>query len=632
MSADVDIDVVGVDQPLMAAQAAPPVTVADLLVSYLEQLKIEYVFGIPGGAIEPLYNALHRSAQWGGPRAIVARHETGAAFMADAYARNTGKLGVCCSTTGPGGTNMITGVSSSYENNTPLLVITPQTTLNKFGRKAMQESGDTGINLVGMYQFCTRYSSLVSHIDQFEHKLVNAIMTAFSSPNGPVHISIPADIFYSEWNRKPAYNLDRLLRRPTVQDDVAVTQLINELTDSKKIIFILGVGAREAASQIIDVARFLNAVILSTPDGKSLISPYHPQFRGVIGFAGHRSASEALSDPEVDTVVVAGASLGEFTSNAWDTGAVLTDRLIHVDEQEANLMRSPMAKLHVRGRIATVFEKVIDRLAEQERCQKSLPVKEQEPQGVTGESNPGLISQQNADPQVMHFKVDEPRKIFDDSLPIKPQWLMHRLTKMFPVNTRYLADTGNNLAWAIHYLNPFDRRVGQRRQLSRWNSPQQRYDFGRRQGNNPLFQVCAEFCSMGWSPGSAIGTALANPGEPVVCLVGDGSFLMSGSEITVATQENLPVIFIVLNDASLGMVKHGQILNDSADIGHELPAINYAQVAEAMGIPGYRITTPKEFMALNIEVICRRTGPTLIEVMIDPDEMAPIATRIKGMN
>ena len=625
-----DVEVVGIEQPEVTGQPAVPLTVADLLVSYLEQLKVEYVFGIPGGAIEPLYNALYRSEQRGGPRAIIARHETGAAFMADAYARNTGKLGVCCSTTGPGGTNMITGVSSSYENNTPLLVITPQTTLNKFGRKAMQESGDTGINLVGMYQFCTRYSTLISHVDQFEHKLVTAIMTAFSSPNGPAHISIPADIFYAELNREPSYNLTRLLRRPTVQDDLAVSQLIKELTNSKKIVFILGVGAREAASQIIDVARLLDAVILATPDGKSLISPYHPQFRGVIGFAGHHSATEVLSDPEVDTVVIAGASLGEFTSNAWDTGSVLNDRLIHVDEQEVNLMRSPMAKLHVRGRVATVFEKVIDRLAEQESRHKAL-MKEEKGEEAAAEAS-SVPSRQSVDPEIMHFKVDEPRKIFDDGIPIKPQWLMHQLTKMFPVNTRYLADTGNNLAWAIHYLNPFDRRVGQRRQLSRWNSPQHRYDFGRRQGNNALFQVCAEFCSMGWSPGSAIGTALANPGEPVVCIVGDGSFLMGGNEITVAVQEKLPVIFMVLNDTSLGMVKHGQILNGSASIGHELPPINFASLAEAMGIPGYRITTPKELKAMNVDVICNRKGPTLIEVIVDPDEIPPIATRIKGMN
>ncbi|PHS72216.1 MAG: acetolactate synthase, partial [Cycloclasticus sp.] len=161
------------------------IAACDLLIEYLEKIGVEFVFGIPGGAIEPLYNALAKSEARGGIRAITARHETGAVFMADAYARNTGKLGVCCSTTGPGATNMITGVASSYENNTPLLIITPQASQDKVGKKALQESGDTGVNIAGMFQFFTRYNSYVTHIDQFEHKLVSAIMSAFSSPSGP---------------------------------------------------------------------------------------------------------------------------------------------------------------------------------------------------------------------------------------------------------------------------------------------------------------------------------------------------------------------------------------------------------------------------------------------------------------
>ena len=163
------------------------IAACDLLIDYLEKIGVEFIFGIPGGAIEPLYNALARSEKRGGIKAITARHETGAVFMADAYARNTGKLGVCCSTTGPGATNMITGIASSYENNTPLLIITPQATQDKVGRKALQESGDTGVNINGMFQFLTKYNSYVTHPKQFEHKLVSAIMSAFSNPTGPAH-------------------------------------------------------------------------------------------------------------------------------------------------------------------------------------------------------------------------------------------------------------------------------------------------------------------------------------------------------------------------------------------------------------------------------------------------------------
>ena len=129
------------------------VELGDLLVAYFEQLNIDYVFGIPGGAIEPLYNALARSRRRGGPRPIVPRHETGAIFMADGYYRQTGKLGVCCATTGPGATNLITGAASAYENHIPILIITAQTALANFGRGAFQESSCTGINTVGMFQY-----------------------------------------------------------------------------------------------------------------------------------------------------------------------------------------------------------------------------------------------------------------------------------------------------------------------------------------------------------------------------------------------------------------------------------------------------------------------------------------------
>lgn len=192
-------------------------TMADLLVAYLDQLGIEYVFGVPGGAIEPLYNALARSERRGGVRAVVARHETGAAFMADGYARNSGKLGVCCSTTGPGATNMITGVASAYENNVPMLVITAQTAIATFGKGAIQDSSCTGVNTVGLYTHCTRYNTLISHINQFEHKLAAAIMSAMGSPAGPAHISVPRDVMaMPTLDERVNYQLNTLLDRPAL--------------------------------------------------------------------------------------------------------------------------------------------------------------------------------------------------------------------------------------------------------------------------------------------------------------------------------------------------------------------------------------------------------------------------------
>jgi acetolactate synthase-1/2/3 large subunit len=332
------------------------INACDLLIRYLEDMGVEYIFGIPGGAIEPLYNALAKSEKRGGIRAITARHETGAVFMADAYARNTGKLGVCCSTTGPGATNMITGIASSYENNTPLLIITPQASQDKLGKKAMQESGDTGVNIAGMLEFCTRYNSYVTHAEQFEQKLVSAIMSAFSMPNGPSHLSIPADILKGMVSYKPSNtNIENLLRRPKFKDEYAINELTKEFDKSRKIVFVIGAGAKNCNSLILQCIKHFDAEFVATPDGKSFINPYHSSYRGVIGFAGHKSANRTLENPSVDTVVVIGSSLGEFTSNAWDQKALLNDKLIHIDNNEDNFTRSSVARLHVGGDIPTIL-------------------------------------------------------------------------------------------------------------------------------------------------------------------------------------------------------------------------------------------------------------------------------------
>ncbi|MGR6034422.1 MAG: thiamine pyrophosphate-binding protein [Candidatus Nitrosoglobus sp.] len=591
------------------SQIEPSLEAGDLLIAYLAQLSVDYVFGVPGGAIEPLYNALARSARRGGPRSIVARHETGAAFMADGYARQTGKLAVCCATTGPGATNLITGVASAYENHIPMLVITAQTALSDFGRGAVQESSCTGINTVGLFQHCTRYSTLISHVDQFEHKLSTAIMTAYQTPNGPAHLSIPLDILRSPVAAKePSYNLAALLYRSSLVDDDAVETLCCQLVQARKVVFVIGDECSEAIGTILELAFLMQAKVVTTPHGKGLVSPYHPLFRGVIGFAGHRSAIEALTDPEVDIVVAVGTSLGELASNGWDSRSLLNNRLIHVEATEGNLTRSPMARLHVRGRIITIFEHLLDYVRRNSSKEKKpLPqIEEKRRDFSTG----GLPMQRSG----WHFQLDVEAKYYDDSAPIKPQRLMRSLTELFPSNTHFLADIGNSMAWAIHYLQPFDRRLA-----------------GRRDAKGGIFRSCLEFASMGWAIGAAIGTALGAPGDPVVCITGDGSLLMSSQEITVAIQEKLPVIFVILNDAALGMVKHGQRLAQAEPIAFELPEINYCDYAKAMGVPGYIIRSPQDFLNVDIEAICQRQGPTLLDIQIDREELPPMQVRMKAL-
>ncbi len=567
---------------------APHYDVADLLILYLQQLQVDYIFGIPGGAIEPLYNALARSERRGGPRAIISRHETGATFMADGYTTQTGKLGVCCATTGPGATNLITGVASAYANHIPMLVITAQTSLTSFGKGAFQESSCTGINTVGMMSYCTRYNTLVSHADQFEQKLFTAISNAFGPSPGPVHLSIPLDVMRTPVPQtQPQFDVTQLQPAPAQACSHDIDLLAGILKKNTKPVFVIGEGAVSAMSSILSLAQLLDATLLTTPHGKGLINPHHPQFAGIVGFAGHTSATDALLDPLRQTTICIGTSLGEWATNGWDSRLLLNDRLIHIDQEWEHFQQTPMARLHIFGDIEHIFSELLLRI------------------------NPRESNTDKDNQSTQAMVLDDASAYTSTSVPIKPQRLMRELTRLFPSKTHYLADTGASFAWAIHYLHPFDQRMG-----------------GCRNPRGIGFRASLEFSSMGWAIGCAIGTALACPDRPIVCITGDGSLLMSGQELTVAVEHELPIIFVILNDSSLGMVKHGQRLSGAESIGTKIPFVDFAAMARAMGAKGITIESAADLRLIDVDALSQRDGPTLMDVRIDVDEVPPIGTRI----
>lgn len=591
---------------------AQPQDVADLVVSYLEQLGVEYVFGIPGGAIEPLYNAIARSTRRGRIRHILARHEAGAAFMADGYARETGKIGVCCSTSGPGATNLITGVACAYDNNIPLLVITGQPALPSFGKSPLQESSCTGIDTLSMFRHCTRYNSLVSHPKQIEAKLVTALQRAIRAPRGPSHLSVPVDVFRSPSPEpEPSYHLQSLLLPSSMVDDDAVETLSEMLAEAKHVVLLIGGWCGEAIGAILQFAAIKGASIVTTPEGKGLVNPRHPQFRGVFGFGGHALAEAALRDKSVDLILAVGTSMGEWNSGGWSE-SLLNNRLVHIDESEEHLARTPMARLHGRGRILSVFNRLNERLRKHTRAGKTPSKSELHDQDWTP-----------------HHMLAAPDKFDSDALPLKPQRLMRELSLMFPPTTRFLADTGNSVSWAVHCLHPIvDRRLGERR----FGGGERKITPGLRKADGGWLRVTMNFAAMGWAIGGAVGTAAANPDVPVVCITGDGSMLMNGQEISVAVAEKLNVIFVVLNDGALGMVKHGQRLAGAEQIGCDMPPTDFAALARALGAEAYTIRTPEDLAALNIKAICKRKGPTLLDVHIDPNEVPPMNVRMRVLN
>ncbi|RZV60140.1 MAG: thiamine pyrophosphate-binding protein [Pseudomonadales bacterium] len=599
------------DQPRRSASAF---TYADLIIDYLSQIEVEYVFGIPGGAIEGLFDALARRSRGEvpessmhlqralerksaraltGPSLVVTRHESGAAFMADGYARETGKLGVCCSTTGPGATNLLTGVANAYVDRVPMLVLTPQTALPSFGQRGFQESSSDLVDVVSMFAHCTRYSSLVSHPEQLEGKLCTALSTAFRRPRGPVHLSIPADILSLPVRSAAAqFNVATLLREPVAVDDASYQALLNAVEATRikgrRIVIFMGEDCGEAAEEILRFADIVDAKVVSSPTGKRWISAGHPRYFGVFGFAGHDSARQALTHESVELVLAVGTSFGELDTAGWDSQALLNDRLVHIASSVSTFDRSPMAYLHVYGNLRALFTQLVGNLDSRFFAYRSRPPV----------AAPELVLMDVLLPS--NIQLSEPEKCFSEELPIKPQRLMRELVALAPDDARFVIDTGNAWSWATHYMHLNTAR---------------------------RFHIAMGFGCMGWAIGASIGTALADKNRAVVCVTGDGSYLMSSQELTVAVEQQLPLCFIVLNDSALGMVKHGQLLNQAEPIGAKLPAVDFSAMANAQGARGFRIQCWQDLQDLDLPKLINSGGPLLLDVIIDGEEIPPMQSR-----
>ncbi len=584
--------------PIVENRPANQKDLADLVVEYLEEIGVEYIFGVPGGSIEPLYNAMARSARRGGLRPIVARHESGAAFMADGYARETGKLGVCCSTTGPGATNMITGVAAAYVDKTPILVITAQTALHLFGKQTLQESSCTAVNTVSMFQSCTRYSSLVSHRGQLEGKLAAAIAATQGPPAGPAHLSIPMDVLASPRRmrtKNSAVRLQALFKRHTLTDSQTLDMLIAELEKAKRVVLLLGDGCGSAVDEIMTFAEQVQAQIITGPSGKRWVNHRHPLYRGVLGFASHKSARETLEDERNDLVLAVGTRFGEMMFGGWEDNEELNAKLVHIDDNLEHFSHSPLAMLHVCGTLKSVFTTLTESLVKTKKEPSAFRLV----QAASAETDKIDVNFPSR-----HITLNEPEKCLSTDSPVKPQRLMYELSQRLPVNARVFADAGNSWAWATHYLHL--QSMG-------------------------LYRIGMGYGSMAWAIGASVGSALGTAEGPTICITGDGSFLMSGQELTVAVAEQLPVVFVILNDQALGMVKHGQRLGGAEEVAFELPPVDYALMARAMGAQAETIHTFEDLERLDLDKICNNAGPTLLDIHIDPEEVPPMGARMKTL-
>jgi len=560
------------------------ITTAGLLLKYLEGEGVRYIFGVPGTTLVPLFAAINNQTAI---KPILTKHEEGAAFMADGYARVSGTIGVCYATSGPGATNLVTGVANAYMDSVPLLVITGQVPTSIYGKGTFQDSTKAGIDSVAMFNPLTKFSDCIMSKYKMPETLREAFRIALSGKQGPVHISYPKDIMEAEVE-------DTLLPPKTYRvkaeyfDRRLVIDAAEKLVHAKKPAMLVGSGviASNATSEILELAEMLNTPVATSPKGKGAFPESHDLALGVLGFCGSPAAEEYILG-DIDVLLVIGASLNQLTTFSWDPRFMPSDCLIQIDIDPAQVGKNYPVSVALVGDCATVIGEISFRVLrelQEHNINKERPIEEV----IKFKQRAGM------------FLNEE--KIHSQAVPIKPQTLMRELQEIMPRDAIVFADTGNPMCWAVHYLK-FEK---------------------------PNFFSPFGMATMGYATAAVVGGKLAAPDRPVIALIGDGCFLMNGMEVATAVNHNAPVIWIVFNNAKLGLVHELQkySLGDKT-VATEFNRINCAEVAQGLGAQGFSIERPGELSEVLPKAL-NRGRPTVIDVTIDADEKPPLDRWVRG--
>ena len=541
-------------------------TVADLILKYLQAEKVEYIFGVPGTSLVPLFAACNRNNN---VKPILAKHEQGAAFMADGYARVKGSLGACFGTSGPGATNLVTGVANAFVDNVPILVLTGQVSTSAYGKGTFQDSTKEGIDSVSMFDPITKQSSMIISKYKAVDQLREALRIALTGKKGPVHLSLPKDIMSEELE----------------------VDLPSASTYRHSAVILIGSGSitSGACEEIRELAEMLSIPVATTPKAKGAFPEDHPLALGVLGLSGSPMAEKYIISNQTDLLLVIGASLNQITTMSWDPRLAPSKCLIHVNIDPTEIGKNYRADIPLIGDARTIVDeisfRVLRHLVEQKKKGKD---REKKIAGLRREIGMYL----------------EPEKTKSDSIPVKPQRMVKELEEALPEDAILFVDTGNHICWAIHYM--------------KFRRPD-------------AFISAFGMLTMGYASAAAVGGKLAAGDRPVVALVGDACFLMNGMEVATAVSNDIPVVWIVQNNAKLGLVHELQKFSlGNNTVATTFKEVNLAKVAEGLGAVGYRIEKPNELKQLLPKAIASGK-PTVIDCLIDPDEVPPLVPFVKGL-
>jgi acetolactate synthase-1/2/3 large subunit len=512
------------------------IKVGRFIVRYLERLGVDYVFGIPGAHILPVYDGLYDSPI----RSVLTKHEQGASFMAGGYARQSGKVGVCIATAGPGATNLVTGLANAFVDHLPVLAITGETPTYSFGKGALQESSGEGacIDQHDIFRAVTKYNNIVQRTDYLLNVLRTATGVLTSKNPGPVLLSFPYNILKEtvEEGLLDEIHFDDG-RLKTGEDTVPVGEILSLIRAAAHPVILAGYGSvRSGASDAI--AEFCEKT--GTPVATSLkargILPESSELSlGVLGITSTEAAFRYISE-EADLIIIAGASFGERTSYNWNGKLLEGKKILQIDNDETQLNKVFTANFAIHGDAKRFFE-IINR-------------------GLEGNHSGRKEMKTAAEFKTRYHNHD----IKDNEFIIVSRFLSNL--------NRHVDDEALIFDDNIIYM--------------------QRFFSISRSGN---YFPNSGISSLGHAIPAAIGARFAS-GRPVIALLGDGGFQMCCMEIMTAVNYGIPITVVLLNNSSLGLVRKNQFYNYSGRfIASEFTNPDYRKLAGSFGIEYFRVET-----------------------------------------
>ncbi|MBY7916020.1 acetolactate synthase 2 catalytic subunit [Vibrio fluvialis] len=528
-------------------------TGAQLVVAALKQQGIKTVFGYPGGAIMPIYDALYD----GGVEHILCRHEQGAAMAAIGMARATQDVAVCMATSGPGATNLVTGLADAFLDSVPLVAITGQVASSHIGTDAFQE-----MDVIGMSLSCTKHSYLVTDINELAPTLAEAFEVAKTGRPGPVIVDIAKDV---QLGQAPVSVLPAFTPPAIPQvDPQQLAQAQALLAQSKRPVLYVGGGVQlaKATDTVREFLRLNPMPSVSTLKGLGTIERHDPHYLGMLGMHGTKAGNLVVQ--ESDLLIVIGARFDDRVTGKLDTFAPHA-KVIHIDIDAAEFNKLRQANAALRGDINTIL--------------------------------PQLELSHDISPWVHHseslrsgfkWRYDHPGEAIFAPL------LLKQLSDMMPDSAMVSTDVGQHQMWAAQHIQPRD--------------PQN-------------FISSAGLGTMGFGLPAAMGAAVARPNDQSILITGDGSFMMNIQELGTLKRRQIPVKMVLLNNQRLGMVRQWQSLffdgRHSETILDDNP--DFIMLAKAFDIPGKTITRKEEVEPALKEMLESKTA-YLLHVAIDEEE------------